>query len=230
MEEKPPSKRTGRPSVLSRERILEAAAGIDTADLSFGQLALELGVTAPSLYRYFANLEELRRALAADVIDRTEFLDDHPIGDFESYLVRFLMDYRDWLIENELNPELFAIEYGAIRFEQSVAAEPLLTRLEDFLATAEREGVPLDKAMRIWWVITDWMATTRSTRLQERFVQEFHEHLAGVLAALEMEHFPRIRSYLVEPVGEGLSRRDVYEFSTRALIRGLLVQTGLRES
>ena len=227
--EQDPGRRVGRPSTLSEQRILNAAAGIAFEELSFGRIAEDLGVSPQALYKYYSNIGELRSSLAASVVREVEFLDDQPLGDFEAYVVRFLLDYRDWLVENSLAPDLFAIEYGAARFEQGASPEPLFVRLEDFLSTADREGVPLAAAMKVWLVITDWMAVSRSVLLPEHFLREFHEALESDLGVLEADRFPQVGRYLAESGDEALSGREVYEFSVRALVRGLLIQTGLRE-
>jgi AcrR family transcriptional regulator len=65
-----------RNPLLSRERIVAAALAVVDADglsaLSTRRLAVELGVSGPSLYNHFGSMEELTDALVDEVIGRVD--------------------------------------------------------------------------------------------------------------------------------------------------------------
>jgi AcrR family transcriptional regulator len=66
----------GRPRLLTRERIVEAAAAIVDAEglaaVSIRRLAAELGVRGPSLYNHFATKNEILDAVADAVVSRID--------------------------------------------------------------------------------------------------------------------------------------------------------------
>jgi AcrR family transcriptional regulator len=66
----------GRPRLLTRERIVEAAAALVDAEgleaVSVRRLAAELGVRGPSLYNHFATKNEILDAVADAVVSRVD--------------------------------------------------------------------------------------------------------------------------------------------------------------
>jgi AcrR family transcriptional regulator len=92
-----------RQALLSRERIIAAAAGLIDAEgleaLSTRRLAAELGVQGPSLYHHFTNKEEILDAVAneiAEQIDVSYFVD----SDWRIALLRWGNSYRAALLEH----------------------------------------------------------------------------------------------------------------------------------
>lgn len=217
----------GRPSTLSREAILSAAQEMNPDSLSFSRLAQSLGVASTSLYHYFSSLEDLQSALRAKVITEVEFLDDHPLGDFSSYLIRFLTDYRDWLDELPLDSSIFQTNFCAVSFVNGGNAEPLYVRLEDFLETANAEGIELAAAMKIWFAITDFMTRSLSIDLPDRYLETVNQEMRSVTEKADPEQFPLIRSYLDNATGACLTERAFYDFLVRSFVRGLIAELGL---
>ena len=217
----------GRPSLLSRDAILDIAQEIDEKDLSFSGVAEALGVAPTSLYHYFGNLEELRTAITQRLIEKVEFLDNHPPGDFCSYLIRFLLDYRDWLEELSLDPSLFKIDFGALSFTDDSPPEPLYVRLENFMTTADAEGVDLETAISIWFVITDFMSRSLSICLPERYLAGIQKEMKIFLKVRDADEFPLIRSYLEGYSQKAVPSRSLYETSVRVLVKGLAQEFNL---
>lgn len=219
----------GRPSSLSREVILSAAQEIQGEKLSFSRVADSLQVAPTSLYHYFSSLGELRSALLQKVLNETEFLDDHPPGDFSSYLIRILTDYRDWLEQISLSRSAFKINFGAVSFAGAGSVEPLYVRLEDFFETADAEGIELQAAMKIWFSITDFMSRSLSVDLPEGYFDALHQEMRSVTQKSDPERFPLIRSYLDSSAGGSLPTRSFYDFLVRAFVRGLTMELGLEQ-
>jgi AcrR family transcriptional regulator len=86
--------------LLSRERIVDAAAAIIDADgldgLTTRRLAADLGVRGPSLYRYFGTKDEILDAVADAVVSR---VDTAMFGrlDWPEALAAWARSYRDAL-------------------------------------------------------------------------------------------------------------------------------------
>ena len=217
----------GRPSFLSRDTILDVAQEIDEKDLSFLGVAEAIGVAPTSIYHYFGNLEELRAAVTQRVIEKVEFLDDHPAGDFCSYLIRFLIDYRDWLEELSLDSSFFQIDFGALSFTDNSPPDPLYVRAEDFLETAHAEGVDLETAISIWFVLTDFMSRSLSVSLPAQYLKGLHKEMRTFLKSKDAEEFPLLRSYLENPSLANISSRSLYETSVRVLVKGLAEEFNL---
>ncbi len=217
----------GRPNFLSRDAILDVAQEIDEKDLSFSEVANALGVAPTSLYHYFGSLEELRTGVTQRIIAKVEFLDNHPLGDFCSYLTRFLIDYRDWLEELSLDPSFFQVAYGALSFKDGSPSEPLYVRFEDFLETADAEGVDFQKAIAIWFVITDFMSRSLSVCLPEQYLNGIHKEMGTFLKDRTAEEFPLIRSYFEDYSQVTVPSRSIYETSVRVLVKGLAQEFNL---
>ena len=212
----------GRPSSLSRDVILSAAREIEVDEVTFATVAARLSVATTSLYHYFSSVTELKSALTEKLITETEFLDDHPLGDFPSYLARFLTDYRWWLQENSLTSSVFKVNFGAVSFETDGNAESLYVRLEDFLETAHAEGINLEGAMRIWWAITDFMSRSLTVDLRDEDLDGIHRDMRAVTEKSNPEQFPLIRSYLEQIEGRPVAAGDIYDSMVRVFVNGLI--------
>ena len=222
--------RRGRPNSLSRESILATAKEVDPEELSFLTLSQKLGVGKTSLYHYFTNLEDLQTALAEKLITESEFLDDHPLGDFSTYLVRFLTDYRDWLEQESISPSAFKINFGAVSFANGGNTEALYVRLEDFLQTADAEGIPLGDAMKIWWAITDFMSRSLAIELSDMELKGLHWEMQGTMEKSEPDQFPLSRAYLNNAANDTPTGREFYDFLVRAFVRGLIAELDLSQT
>ena len=89
------------------QRIVESARRLVTehGEMSLRSVARELGMTAPALYRYAANHEELVRIVAmaidADMSARlSAAADRQPADDPAARLVAATVEFRRWALEN----------------------------------------------------------------------------------------------------------------------------------
>jgi len=219
----------GRPRVLSHKRIVETAKSIPFEDLSFARVSAELGVSPQALYKYFSNIGELRAALAGALSAEREFKEqwnDWRTSDdgITGFLTKIGVNYRRWLQVNELEPALFRLEYGGIRFASGYRTAVLLERMDHFLLVASELGVPLGQAMRLWHVTSDVMTTTQSLEVTDDFERDFRLELAQYLDESD-EQFLSLEAYLeTEPE---TNPPHAYEDTVRALILGLSVLYGL---
>jgi AcrR family transcriptional regulator len=88
-------------------RIVEAARTllVNGGDVTLRAVARELGMTAPALYRYAANHEELVRIVAiaidADVAERIAAASDRqPVDDPAARLIAATVEFRQWALTN----------------------------------------------------------------------------------------------------------------------------------
>ena len=85
-----------------------------TTDVRFSDIAREMGMTAPALYRYYAGSEELLTALIVDAYDHlgaavSEARDQHRVDDLWGRLFATCQAYRDWARQE---PQQFALIFG----------------------------------------------------------------------------------------------------------------------
>jgi AcrR family transcriptional regulator len=95
---------------VARQQMIEKGA----ASIGLRAIARDLGITAPALYRYFANLDELITSLALDAsnnlvnamlsADRSQTPDD-----YYKRLFAIFMEYHDWALHHPLD---FQLIYG----------------------------------------------------------------------------------------------------------------------
>ena len=145
---KPPrrSNTVGRPSVLSKKRIIDAARDMPFEQISFSAVAAKVGVSSQALYKYFPNAGALRAAIAATLATEIGFQQNwkpapDTANEFIFFLEKLTKNYRAWLRVNNLSPKLFQIAYGATRFANGHETPVLLERLETFLHVAANRQV-----------------------------------------------------------------------------------------
>lgn len=85
-----------------------------TASLSLRAVARDLGVSAPALYRYFANRDDLITALILDAFNALADAMDaagksEPADDYAGRLLAIFLAYRNWAIEHPID---FQLIYG----------------------------------------------------------------------------------------------------------------------
>jgi AcrR family transcriptional regulator len=85
-----------------------------TTDVRFSDIAREMGMTAPGLYRYFAGSDELLTALIVDAYDDlggavADARDQHAAGGVWDRLLATSQAYRDWA---RREPQRFALILG----------------------------------------------------------------------------------------------------------------------
>ncbi|MGH3383782.1 MAG: TetR/AcrR family transcriptional regulator, partial [Nocardioidaceae bacterium] len=85
-----------------------------TTDVRFSEIAREMGMTAPGLYRYFTGSEELLTELIVDAFDDlgtavADARDAQPEGDLWGRLLATSAAYRDWA---RREPQQFSLLFG----------------------------------------------------------------------------------------------------------------------
>lgn len=101
----PPLSRRERARAATIEEIKEVASRLmrehGTTDLRFSDIAREMGMTAPALYRYFADRDELLTALIVDAYDElgaivAEAREQVPAEDLWGRFYAVTQAYRSW--------------------------------------------------------------------------------------------------------------------------------------
>lgn len=115
--ERPPSRRE-RARAATIEEIKQTAMGLmreqGTTDFRFSDIARLMGMTAPALYRYFADRDELLTALIVDAYDDlgqavAQARDVVPVDDPGGRFVAVAQSYRHWARDE---PQRFALILG----------------------------------------------------------------------------------------------------------------------
>jgi AcrR family transcriptional regulator len=114
----PPLSRRERARAATIEEIKETATRLmseqGTTDLRFSDIAREMGMTAPALYRYFADRDELLTALIADTYDELGAIvaaarEKVPADDIWGRFLAVADAYRSWAKQE---PVRFALILG----------------------------------------------------------------------------------------------------------------------
>ncbi|HEX6338408.1 MAG TPA: TetR/AcrR family transcriptional regulator [Jiangellaceae bacterium] len=114
----PPLSRRERARAATIDEIKETATRLmseqGTTDLRFSDIAREMGMTAPALYRYFADRDELLTALIADTYDELGALvaaarEGVPADDIWGRFLAVANAYRSWASRD---PVRFALILG----------------------------------------------------------------------------------------------------------------------
>ncbi|MFJ9697849.1 TetR/AcrR family transcriptional regulator [Kitasatospora sp. NPDC101183] len=136
------------------EEIKQAALGLiaehGSANLRFTDIARSLGMTAPALYRYFADRDELLTALVADSYDslsdalRATGATIAP-DDLDGRFLAICVAYRGWA---QRHPERFALIFGSpvpgyaapVDGPTTAAGRRVMEHMVEFVAAAARHG------------------------------------------------------------------------------------------
>ncbi len=112
----PPRRERARAATIAeiKETALRLMHEQGTTDLRFSDIAREMGMTAPALYRYFADVDDLLTALIVDAFDDlanafAEARDRVPEGDPSGRLLAVAQAYRTWASRE---PQRFALILG----------------------------------------------------------------------------------------------------------------------
>ncbi|HEY9033906.1 MAG TPA: TetR/AcrR family transcriptional regulator [Pseudomonadales bacterium] len=185
-------KRAGRPTTTSREAILAAALALlkegGEQALSFRKLAERLGLSAPSIYTYFANKQSLLLALVECALQ----LDVGPAvsNAAPQQELRQLLDHlRARLLENR---------HLLFLFGSAMPAEAMLQVIETLAAVIEKAGIARPQALRhaqslLWMVLGFAVFEARS--LDAEVLQEFAhlpERYADTLSQLDLDSHERL--------------------------------------
>ena len=97
-----------------KQTALELMGDHGTTDVRFVDIARSMGLTAPALYRYFADRDELLTAMVVDSFDHLAATlaaarDDVPADDLGGQLLAMCRAYRHWASNS---PQRFALIFG----------------------------------------------------------------------------------------------------------------------
>ncbi|BFV60808.1 TetR/AcrR family transcriptional regulator [Kitasatospora sp. CMC57] len=219
-----PTEVSGGPSRRERmragtvEEIKQAALGLivlhGSANLRFTDIARSMGMTAPALYRYFADRDELLTALVADSYHGlsdalTATQDTVPADDLDGRFLATCTAYRTWA---QRNPERFALIFGSPvpgyaappEGPTAVAGRRLMEHMVDLVTdTAERgrRGSPLvpeaEEALMLAWATVHGFVTLEAYGHFDKLEQEARDRLFTVQARLAAR-----TAGLAPPVGQ----------------------------
>ena len=149
------SSRRERTRAATVEEIKQTALALmresGTVDVRFTDIARSMGLTAPALYRYFADRDELLTALVADSFNALSSAlaataNAVPADDLGARLLAMCSAYRSWALGN---PQRFALIFGVP--VPGYAAPPdgptveagqrAMARLMDLVLDAQRLGL-----------------------------------------------------------------------------------------
>lgn len=186
------SKKVGRPNTSSREAILQAArdllfeGGEDA--LSYRKLAARLGVTAPSLYGYFADKQQLIAALSTRVLDIAS-IDLHTQDAPRQQLMYLLSTLREQLLANA---HLLPLFHKALPAEQMVAVVEILS--QPIVLSGIEYGKAIRHAQSLVWMLlsfTLFEIAAKDALIAQQFIQ-IDEKYNKILAHLDIENHERL--------------------------------------
>ncbi|MEM9013700.1 MAG: helix-turn-helix domain-containing protein [Pseudomonadota bacterium] len=131
----------GRPKLLTRGAILDAAVEIGLEELTMKQLATHLNVGTATLYQYFDNRDALMRAAAVRSLSEVDLPTDE--GQHWSAYAR---DYAVALMEILAENATYIKNYQ----RNDYGFEVLFRLAEAFLSVMQSRGFPPDMGMRIY--------------------------------------------------------------------------------
>jgi len=124
---------SGRPKLLSKTKILGAAAQTLNERITFNAVARRLGISPQSIYRYYPNAATLQTDVARHFLERFDWREalDGSAENLRTALLTFGHGYRDWLRETHFDPQWLDREKvrgaitneGMIQFQEEVTAE-----------------------------------------------------------------------------------------------------------
>lgn len=224
----------GRPRVLSRRKILEAARHVPPEELSFKKLAGQLDVSTQAFYRYFTNIEELKYQLSQqflrDIADERDSRPVHPTSstsNFSDFILSFLLDFRKATKPNQAHPSLHENHWGSIGPDQDPLSTWMISRLEAYFRVAQKFGVDLNDAAQIWWITADFLASSRAHTVSSADFEKFHIGLRQSMTPTEDSEFTAVAAYLRQSENHELSPDAFFTRYARTLVRGLAHEFGL---
>lgn len=154
-----PKARLGRPSVTSKQAILDAARELLLSEgeraLSMRRIAQQLGVTPPSLYGYFANKDKLLTALAEQLYDGLAGTLDKTLP-WQQALSQWLHNWRNNLMAA---PEsMFLVGMMATTPSGLRELERIADLLRPVLANDEQA---VCQAQSLWWAVLSFCTFER---------------------------------------------------------------------
>ena len=184
-------RRIGRPMASSREEVLKAAdellkSGGEQA-LSFRRLADKLGLSAPSIYTYFASKQDLLLALAESIL---------PIGEPPSEQETAYQALGNAL--NHLRQSLLDKQHLMFLFGKVIPAKHMLGMIAYFASIVERQGISHDYAVRygqsLIWITLGFVTFEINSRHSDVVIQfsELFEFEKELLPHLDLQSHERL--------------------------------------
>jgi AcrR family transcriptional regulator len=180
----------GRPALISREKVLDAARQLRPHELTMNAVAERLDVKKASLYYYFNSKQELLAALGADLVrDLTV-----PPPD--------AVNWRRWLQRAATSLfQVFCANPVFLGFENyNQYARAVLPLQEAAMETLEEAGFARRDVLRIWRVITSYVYVAAAS-VQEAARPDIDRAAGEIMEVLTQAErtrpMPRLRS-LVE--------------------------------
>lgn len=192
-------KKAGRPTSTSREAILQAAMELlaegGESSLSFRKLADKLGLSAPSIYTYFANKQMLLVSLAGCALALPT-----PVADNNEPPARQLA-----ALLNTLRNNLLEKRYLLFLFSTALPAEAMLEVVETLASVIERAGIEHGQALRhaqsLMWMTLGFTIFEGNSQRPD-VIEEFHpprsDRFADTLAHLDIDSHDRLWQLTLE--------------------------------
>jgi AcrR family transcriptional regulator len=192
--------RVGRPRMLTREQVVEAALRLGLEDFTMKAVAAELGVTIATLYKYVQDRDELFRLAVGETMARMPLPVDHGqhwsqfLREFAAAILAIMIADRSVLDR--------LMHWG-------VGLETELKLSEIFIEAMAKRGFEPTEAARIMRLAgaAAFGAAVRTYCNQARAERSGSLGLAvaEALAHFEADELPLVRAAPFEPLGGGLS-------------------------
>lgn len=206
----------GRPSVLSREGILDEAARMPFDKLSVLKLAARLGVSDPAIYYYFPTREALRRAL----VERWTRGFSVPVR---------ARSWRTWMRQLALNAyQRLGERPGAADFMMYAGPAGLdqLRVMEVALGVLGKAGFKAKDALLVYAAVINLAIDAA----RQRDAQAAYRRDTGVdsrkifvraVEDLPAEQFPQLKAAVAKREGSTVDLETHFQFALEALLRGI---------
>jgi AcrR family transcriptional regulator len=206
-------RRRGRPSQITLDQVVRAAAEIGLEDLTVQAVADHLGVTRAAVYHYVESTEELRRLAAYGLLPSFELI----VGDLDTW--------QDWLRAFAAAGRSWRLQHAHLLAQVSVGVSELpwmlvvidegIDRLMKAGFTSERAGHALQFVGGLLWINSHDEIVARQSpggRHPQAVAMERSLHRSD----LNLRHIPDNVELLAFSDPEGRFRREV-EWAISAL-------------
>lgn len=215
-----PARRRGRPAVLSRESVLQAAADVSAADplnpLSVSTVARRLGVSSMAIYKYYPSREDLLQALSVHLM-RDFRIAAGPDATALERIEGWLAGMRVLMLGNRQLINLLSWDQGNISQAWETHTAPIFEALEELGFAGD------ELAQTALWLFISGMSAIRF-EVHARLWREargpsdppFLSHDADSPRKV-IEHFQRDDDY----------HDHLFDFQLRRMLDALRLQAGL---
>lgn len=213
----------GRPNVLDRITILEAATRIPRERFSLRELAEMLNVSTQSLYHYFPNKKSIFDAIAEEVVKSVPVV-KRELG-WREYLKEAFRGYRDWLLTTGFygNRPQPTKKLEVFRVAGHPSSE-LLKRLDDFVFVFRRDGFELSQIVEIWIFFQKLLRRLDLHQTQNDGMQCAWENLLVDISASESVEFTELEDLIGLEVVEV---DDLHEALIDVFVEGIAARYGV---